>query len=1138
MADKRPKFLPRLGSNSPNPDDESDWHRHDGGLNTLADYAGSLEIGGVDAPPERLKSVPTPWARLVVFEHALFEENHPAHSAVVREWRGMLGCLALQQYERFEVSATGVDLGGEGGEGLLPDLRSMLENPDEARWDRLGLIKVEDELVGGTSPRTLVFTGIRDAASRTPIPWQREDRLTDPADHYYELGERRGLALLDEWLELVIGRYRQDDQLHRLLGTRPSSDIAEAEDRASAVLDRLGEWKQRTSSLLDELGGSTDDGGLDANQMWEEPTPVARAFHKGELAHDVYSVLAPVPYEGRRDNDLRLRNGEAVLDPGEDGLIVEADTGRPFTGRIRLAAGGTRQVEEGRLTVSITPDQLGDRVVNPSQHYADGLVEVQNPVHGNVQVLEGAEDYLFPFREDLVRAIGPDMVARADVVEERSGGVRVRLELPLEREGLHLRYETLYERGDVVDGFASPELAIWPDFEGEDWDRYFWVRRRVTREARNELTVRPVLSRSSDDSGDDASAEEDSDTGGAAGPVVYEADAQGYTWGETARPVRAWRAEAHRTRGLIFTDVAGALKKVDRPDHEWEVSVDFGSTHTRVYRAKRTQEGDTRPEIVSFASRAVPLLQGSGSLPISFFPAPDNEVGSREEPRTLVQLPLERVPDDRRDEGFPEQWLPVDGVVYWRSLLDRIPAGLRADLKWQETASEDEWAFQSYLSQLCLMVAAEAAAADPPATVASVTPAFPSVFPEPLRTRHGALWREVGERFGVDVPDPMMESIALAEYLTLGPMQANRAANLLAVDVGGSTADIAVWSGSYERAESDSVRMAGGVMTRLLGTDERAREAVTRAAQGPGIRKGAKLEWTGDAYSDGLRFAGLLRSVQRDKGSTRPLADNLYTGRGSDGERVIAHAGYLYAALSFLVGLMVRRAELDRDTYYLHFGGRGSGFLPWLDALGAGVHEELAATFFRGGLRPDGDVKVEITYSQDDAKEEVGRGILLATDEARSMSEDLTRHRHRTFLGESGLPGPEGEPLDWTTELDGKTLGRIQEPERPRPIDSYEHLLRFLEVFRAAEPPLDAIGSALGLDAGDLLDEDLRDHLHQRLYGPRGPWSEWRAYQRRKEEAGRNEKVEKPELLLEPFFVVEARALLEHATGNRKLFGA
>src|SRR5215212_9912053 len=51
-------------------------------------------------PPDRentdiLNSIPTPWSRLLLFESALYNAQHPAHADVLDQWRGLLGLLAL-----------------------------------------------------------------------------------------------------------------------------------------------------------------------------------------------------------------------------------------------------------------------------------------------------------------------------------------------------------------------------------------------------------------------------------------------------------------------------------------------------------------------------------------------------------------------------------------------------------------------------------------------------------------------------------------------------------------------------------------------------------------------------------------------------------------------------------------------------------------------------------------------------------------------------------------------------------------------------------------------------------------------------------------------------------------------------------
>src|SRR5436309_850049 len=89
------KFLPpiitRDGLNYPTP---GAWIRNVS-FNKLATLAKNLDTSKSRTNTDKLHSVPTPWARLLLFETALFERDHPAHEEVRAQWRGLLGLIGL-----------------------------------------------------------------------------------------------------------------------------------------------------------------------------------------------------------------------------------------------------------------------------------------------------------------------------------------------------------------------------------------------------------------------------------------------------------------------------------------------------------------------------------------------------------------------------------------------------------------------------------------------------------------------------------------------------------------------------------------------------------------------------------------------------------------------------------------------------------------------------------------------------------------------------------------------------------------------------------------------------------------------------------------------------------------------------------
>jgi hypothetical protein len=227
----------------------------------------------------------------------------------------------------------------------------------------------------------------------------------------------------------------------------------------------------------------------------------------------------------------------------------------------------------------------------------------------------------------------------------------------------------------------------------------------------------------------------------------------------------------------------------------------------------------------------------------------------------------------------------------------------------------------------------------------------------------------------------------------------------------------------------------------------------------------------------------------------------------------------LFATISFTLGLLVKRYGLFSDRYDVRFAGRGSEFIHWIEALGTGLSRDLPKAFFLAAVGKSSDeVEVAISPPGDDVKQEVGRGLLL-----ESVSDSPNEDERHTFFGENGFSSPNGD-VSWDASLTFATLQALPQPSPPIDLAKLSNLQQFVRTIldsRAAE----AMARGLGIRSG-ILNKELRDQIHTRLFGPA---SAWNAVQER---AGNRE----GQMLLEPFFVTEAKVLLEHATGNKNLF--
>jgi hypothetical protein len=1077
------RFLPALDQTlqPPTPSGGADWSGHGAGLGALGQYSASLSVPTSGVPAERLKSVPNPWARLLLFEQALFSKRHPCHAAILNEWRGLLGLIGLSNHLELPFRAISVDIQNSKGAG--ESLLRMIPDGDRVDvWGRVGLLYVGDELLGGTSSRTLVFTGIRPLTTGE-IPFQQGGRLIDPGSYYTDKGDRQSLALLADW----ISRTRTDlaeaaRDVDVFLGASVAGPNSVPLPRLGSVLRLLETWEAETNTSLESIG---------------RPNYVASAGFAESIVKDVFPNQHPayltfsrlkrvIAAEIETENGLRVSSGDDVVFPGRNGLLFQG--GQLFTGNIGLPNGMTRAVSSGKFQLSTSAAQARATLPDLGEYFEGKLIPVSDADPKLVRTLElDGTHYLFPLKKEILDHLTVDQVLQwVRISGSVATGAIASLEIPLVN-GLKLVYQKKFSTGDTytVDAVATPSVAVWPDFQSPTWKHYFFnVRQRARGPAQLQLT--PLVSELKS---------------------KHEEGTQGLFWGVAETPPRAWQGRFQSTEGILLQ---AALPMAPVTDAVWEISIDFGSTHTRVFRSSYNAAGVKTADEVALKPRAQSLFGEDNSLQFMFFIGTETKSGSPVEAPSLVWLPLDRNPSS----SGRADWLPPDGVMYWGAVEDAPNTqGLRGNLKWHRDDNNDKAVFHSFVSQLYLSASAEAAAAG--ASIESLITAYPSVLPSHLRNRHRQEWRQLQPKFGVLVKDPRSESAALASFLV--SQGATIAVNLLAVDIGGSTSDITVWSrGAW--AQGDSIRLAGDILGRLVASDAESRNAIAHALSQAPFNHGP-IEWTSaDPSKNELIFNSLLRSISQNsffQSERDTLARNLCIPN-SAGERIVAHLAYLFATVSFLLGMMVRRNNINADRFEIRFAGKGSEFLHWLEALAGGATTSLPSAFFKAGHGSIPNAQIDCIPPGAMAKQEVGRGLLSTAVAGGETSTDRT-----TLVGESGFNGPNGQ-LIWSDELTFDKLAAVVLPPEPTDLSALTHLQAFVAAFES-EPAARKAAKALGLTPAKL-NLHLRDQIHNRIFGAQGPWA-----------ASRDTGL-RDDALLEPFFITEAKVLLEEVTGNRALF--
>ena len=126
-----------------------------------------LDVGDTKIASAEVDSIPSMWARPLLFEMALYDTRHPMHERVLGEWRGLLAILALKEWSDFpltteQINITDIEnlLDAEDFLRALEKLRPKDTLDKTTTWETLNIILFNKKPIGITSPTTLVCTSV------------------------------------------------------------------------------------------------------------------------------------------------------------------------------------------------------------------------------------------------------------------------------------------------------------------------------------------------------------------------------------------------------------------------------------------------------------------------------------------------------------------------------------------------------------------------------------------------------------------------------------------------------------------------------------------------------------------------------------------------------------------------------------------------------------------------------------------------------------------------------------------------------------------------------------------------------------------------------------------------------------------
>ena len=964
-------FLPKLRDDHqvPSIPRPGSWERHPTAV--LEQIGNGLDTA-VDPDYFDVDSIPDIWARPLLFEMALYDESHPIHEKILGEWRGLASLIALSDWKDYSLEIKSVDLSRSSAEfaGIAEEHAPERSIAPDTTWTELQVIYCYGKPVGITSPTTLFATAVRYEARG--VEWFNGRFLCDPMRKRVQPGKvedvlnDREKNAVAHWLKEL----RQDIQSHP--GPKQNSKTW---DSLLGVIhdfeDDLGGVQSRLRTKRDAFNVTTSD---IFRYLDNVPRPPAPSLD----ASDVQLVGTRAGDENR--NEILMIDSEIArqwqVDPNQVtvyGIKTLSDVRHEEGGRGQLD-GSNLPGAEWRRAEDFFTDHLyvvrGSEVFNPES--------VQH-VKGQTKVKDA--DALPPVKPELLKYFeAEDLAERIEIMGRGEGTYSVRLTLPLSgrdgRSDVHLERE--YEKAEIVYLDGIPILEVWPGFASDTETRYYGFF-----DGERSFYVDPIP--------EPVDRREKEMQHGEIGQSHYEMD-------RFPEAFRCYGAESQEVAGLLLLKEP---ETVSSTGDTWRVGVDFGTTNTTVY----VNRGDG-PEPVSFADRLRPItlppdqtrLTGVNGwflppceqktpFPTLYQDLHDQKSGAGSAPKALLDGHIFYV-NEVSYSGYKQNELNTEEIY--------------SDLKWSDNP-EDRKLIESFLDQLARQIRVEARAHK----VSDIEWSYsvPTSFSESQRSSIRRIWNKIID----DSAQEKTESLSTAAYF-LDAQEAPMATGAICIDIGGASADIAIWQ-NYEMRLQTSVLLAG-------------REILTKAIQAA-PEKFADIFGETPSKNTAVLEATLVREEEK-------LLDNLVSYGGTEAvQELRQHIALGVSCILYYVGLLIRYL-IDRDRFQpdgglpdLYLGGNGAKMLHWLengqfDDRGAfGDLFERVLTKATG--LEEGQLGIQIA-PMEKMKHEVAYGLVadrnLADDEPETI----------VIAGDAGKKN--GQTISWDQKLsaedyrDGLNVGR------------------------------------------------------------------------------------------------------------------
>ena len=567
------------------------WEKRDS--DELEKISKSLDVADTRLASAEVDSIPSMWARPLLFEMALYEDdtNHPIHKRILGEWRGLLAMLALKEWCDFDLTIEQININDTGNPPAANDFLKALEKliPNDAldgktTWETLNIILFNEKPIGITSPTTLVCTSVNYSGRISGVPWFNGKFLDNPVLKLNSF-EKDAVA---GWLKHLYGNTMQIPDGNKLK--------ASINGLLFAFMNELGDGTAVTKFSNTSLGFTQDLYKSMNNPVEPRELPSSVELIPSKNKQPKTKLLIPdqtIPKTwGVEPQNVFVWNGKTLA------------TTQSFSGKPKL-------VLPQNIHLRSQKDFFTDKlfVINQEKAFHQHSTLVSKGSQGlNFNGILVTP--ILPISEELLTYLDVKGLNDRITFTQQNASIVVSLRLTL--SGINGKNRDFiiskeYGTANVSSIGVGPVLAIWPNFRNPDWKTYYTY---FTTAAQNTFYAKPFVA-----AGEGSNPRTFSDNQGNVDKEIT----------KTERFPEAMLCEYNGIKaGILLISAPEEILGVDGT--AWTVGVDFGTSSTTVYRYRK---GDANPQQVAFNDRLLRITDSPAfqqSMFYNDFLSPEREL--------------------------------------------------------------------------------------------------------------------------------------------------------------------------------------------------------------------------------------------------------------------------------------------------------------------------------------------------------------------------------------------------------------------------------------------------------------------------------------------------------------------------------